>query len=114
MKTVLEEDFGVPVRWAENESWDTRQNARLSAHVLEEAGVRRILLVTHAAHMRRATHEFEASGLEVLPAPTAWLGGEGGAPATNLRSWTPNPNTAYSAWFALHEILGELAYRLGR
>ena len=42
---------------------------------LEAAGVRRILLVTHAMHMKRARDAFEAAGLEVVPAPTAWLGG---------------------------------------
>lgn len=114
MKAALEEDFGIPVRWAEDASWDTRQNARLSARMLEEAGVQRILLVTHAAHMRRARREFEASGLQVLPAPTAWLGGDAGAPASKARSWTPSANTAYAAWFALHEMLGELAYRIAR
>lgn len=114
MKTVLEEDFGVAVRWTEAASWDTRQNARLSAKLLNEAGIHRILLVTHAAHMRRASREFEAAGLEVIPAPTAWLAGEEGAAPGKLRSWMPSPNTAYAGWFALHEMLGELAYRLGR
>lgn len=114
MKTALEEDFGVPVRWAEATSWDTRQNARLSARLLDEAGVRQILLVTHAAHMRRASREFEASGLEVIPAPTAWLAGEDGAAPEKLRSWIPSQNTAYAGWFAMHELLGELAYRLSR
>lgn len=114
MKTALEEDFGIAVRWAETASRDTRENARLSARLLDEAGVHRILLVTHAAHMRRAKREFAAAGLEVIPAPTAWLAGEDGAAPGKLRSWTPSQNTAYAGWFALHELLGELAYRLSR
>ncbi|MDR1424753.1 MAG: YdcF family protein [Azoarcus sp.] len=111
MKAVLEEEFNVPVRWAEESSLDTRQNARNSAVILKEAGAGRVLLVTHAAHMRRAQEEFEAQGIAVTAAPTAWLGGRhDDNPLPSL----PNPNSFYGGWYALHEWLGLVAYRMGR
>ncbi len=112
MQAVLEIDFGIPVRWVETASLDTRQNARRSAELLHPAGVQRILLVTHAAHMPRAQAEFEAQGLEVIPAPTAWLGGAGGS--EQVLAALPGPTSAYAGWYAAHEWLGNLAYRLSR
>ncbi|THF62935.1 YdcF family protein [Pseudothauera nasutitermitis] len=112
MRQALEEEFGVPVRWAERASLDTRQNAQFSAVLLHAAGVRRIALVTHAAHLPRARAEFEAAGLEVIDAPTAWLGFPGGTPrALDL---LPGAGAAYASWMATHEWLGRLAYRLSR
>ena len=112
MQAALEIDFGVPARWVERASLDTRQNAQFSAVPLHAAGVRRILLVTHAAHMPRARAEFEAQGFEVIPAPTAWLGGTDSS--DQLPSLLPSAASAYAGWYATHEWLGLLAYRLMR
>ena len=112
MKTAMEEDFRVPVRWMETASLDTRQNAEFSAPQLHAAGVRRILLVTHAAHMPRAQAAFEDAGLQVIPAPTAWLGGTGAG--DQVLGELPGPTTAYAGWYAVHEWLGLLTYRLTR
>jgi uncharacterized SAM-binding protein YcdF (DUF218 family) len=87
MQAVLEKEFGVKVRWVEDASADTRENARLSAPLLRDAGVKRVLLVTHAWHMRRALGEFAAAGLNAVPAPTGY---EAGAPST-LLDWLPTP-----------------------
>ena len=112
MRAVLEEDFGVPVRWVENASLDTRQNAQLSAVALRAAGVRRVLLVTHAVHMPRAQAVFEDAGVQVIPAPTAWLGGPDAG--DTLLGALPGASSAYAGWYAAHEWLGLLAYRLTR
>lgn len=113
MKAALQEDFGVTVRWKEDRSLDTRQNARYSAQILQQQGIGSILLVTHAAHMRRAQIEFESQGIKVIPAPTAWQGPRAG---DEDRGWPalPSPSAAYAGWYALYEWLGLLAYRLSR
>lgn len=72
MKAVLENDFGVAVRWTESSSADTHDNALNSASILHKAGMRRVVLVTHAWHMRRAQAEFAQAGLDTLPAPTGF------------------------------------------
>lgn len=111
MQAALKEDFGLSARWVEARSLDTRENAQLSAKILHEAGIQRIVLVTHAAHMRRSLESFEAAGLQVTPAPTAYLGhGEGDEPVPRL----PNMNAAYAGAYAVHEWLGLIAYRLNR
>jgi len=108
MKTVLEEEFAVPVRWAEENSLDTHENARNSAAILKPEGIERIVLVTHAAHMRRAQKEFEAYGLATVAAPTSWLAGPRAGDVLPL----PGPGAAYNGWYALHEWLGLLAARM--
>lgn len=112
MRATLETDFGVIPRWIESASRDTRENARLSAAQLKAAGVERIVLVTHAVHIPRAQAEFESQGLQVVPAPTAWLGGD---PASgDIPSVLPTANAAYAGWIATHEWLGRAAYRITR
>jgi uncharacterized SAM-binding protein YcdF (DUF218 family) len=72
MAQVLRDEFQVPVRWIEGRSQDTWQNAAESALILNEAGIQKIFLVTHAFHMPRARACFEAHGFEVVDAPTAF------------------------------------------
>jgi uncharacterized SAM-binding protein YcdF (DUF218 family) len=110
MKAALEEDFRIPVKWTEPDSLDTHENARNSARLLKPLGIRHIILVTHAAHMKRAQNEFESQGLTVTIAPTAWLARRDTKNGLPL----PGPNTATAGWFALHEWLGLLAYRISR
>ncbi len=70
---VAAQDYGLPLRWAEASSRDTRENAAHTLPMLAAAGVKQIILVTHEAHMRRALRAFEAEaaplGLRVLAAP---------------------------------------------
>jgi uncharacterized SAM-binding protein YcdF (DUF218 family) len=69
MAQVLDEEFGVPVRWIEAQSLNTAQNATFSASLLTNAGIRRVYLVTSAWHMRRAGEQFTRAGITVVPAP---------------------------------------------
>jgi len=70
MRRTLEQEFGVPVQWTEERSLNTRDNANYSFQTLQGEGIDRIILVTHASHMLRASAEFERAGFNVTPAPT--------------------------------------------
>jgi uncharacterized SAM-binding protein YcdF (DUF218 family) len=70
MRAALEKEFNVAVRWTEERSRNTHENAQFAAAILKRDGVRRIALVAHGSDIRRARAEFEAAGLEVVPAPT--------------------------------------------
>ncbi len=52
------------------DAWTTREEALRGGALLQAKGVRRILLVTDAYHMRRARALFEQAGFEVVAAPT--------------------------------------------
>ena len=106
---VLQEDFGVAVRWQEGASRTTWENATLSAPLLREAGVKRIVLVTQAWHMPRARWCFERQGFAVVPAPMGFLGQPSGRP---LGGWLPEAKAVWQNGLLLNEALGLLAYPL--
>jgi len=100
---ALEHEFGVAVRWRENRSLDTADNASMSAELLRAAGIRRIVLVTQAFHMPRARRLFTAAGLEVVPAPTE-LGSH--VWPKHFLEWLPQASALHNSYYALHEWLG--------
>lgn len=63
--------LGVPqdALWLENKSQNTRENAVFSKLILDEKGIKKILLITSAAHMPRAVAVFQKLGIEVIPLP---------------------------------------------
>jgi len=74
MERVLKTEYGIGPRWIEKDSRNTAENAEFSARMLRAAGVRRVLLVTHSYHFARAQPQFERSGIEIVPAPTGFMG----------------------------------------
>ena len=108
MRAVLEREFGVPVAWMEDRSRNTRENAKFSAPLLKTAGIRRIYLVSQVWHLPRAIPEFEREGFTVVP---AGIGYQPTGPAT-LFDVLPNPHALVSSYYAFHEWIGLVWYRL--
>lgn len=108
MKEVLEGDFRGQVRWVENRSRDTAENAAFSARLLKAAGVSRIALVSQPWHLARGVPLFEGQGITVFPAPT----GYSTEPRAFWVSLLPRPGALQESGQALHEWLGLLAGRL--
>lgn len=108
MATALREDFGVPVRWVENRSRNTAENAGLSSAILRADGVTHVLLVTDAMHMERARTVFQRQGLRVTDAPTMFFGDQ----ARSLGAWVPSAEGMRRSWYASYELIGIAWYRL--
>lgn len=108
MKQVLEQEYYVPVRWVEDSSDNTLENARHSHDLLSREGMTRIYLVTHAWHMPRSVQVFERAGFEVIPAATAFTTRY----RTNLLSFVPNASALLESYLYMHEVVGMLWYRL--
>jgi uncharacterized SAM-binding protein YcdF (DUF218 family) len=103
MSATLARDLAVPVRWAENHSRDTFENARFSARILRADGIHRILLVTSSPHEWRAAREFAGAGLEVVPAP---VGGD--TPRQyGVVDFVPTAHGLHRSHDALYELIGE-------
>jgi uncharacterized SAM-binding protein YcdF (DUF218 family) len=109
MTEVMVRDFRVPVRWQEGRSHTTLENAEFSAQMLQKDGIRRVLLVTQAAHMPRARWCFERAGLEVVTAPVGFMS------VPNLRplgGWLPESKSMWQTGILLNEVAGQIAYPL--
>lgn len=107
MRRALEQEFNVSVRWLESESINTRENAEFSARILQAEGFRRVLLVSHSWHLPRATEAFSRAGLEVIPAPTAFV-----RPQLSPLAFLPNATALGNSSNAMHEWIGRLWYWL--
>ncbi|MEE4239582.1 MAG: YdcF family protein [Anderseniella sp.] len=108
MQQVLQSEYGIAPAWVEDASLTTWDNARLSTHLLRQDGVERIVLITHAWHLRRAVPLFEAQGLSVVPAGIQF----GSTRVDALFDVLPTPNGLRDSSYALHEWLGILWYKL--
>lgn len=109
MAETLKADYGIMPRWIETESRNTAENAIFSSMMLKRDGVRRVLLVTHAWHMKRALAAFVSNGMAVTPAPTAFYfpDGEGFWPRL-----IPSLARLRMSGYAAHEIAGVMWYRI--
>jgi uncharacterized SAM-binding protein YcdF (DUF218 family) len=110
MRQILTEEFQIPVRWIETTSRNSWENAAFSQTILKTAGIERIYLVTQAWHMPRARMAFEAVGLEVLPAPTGFLHGDGDTPL--ILDFLPSSMALLTNYYIAHELIGNVWYRL--
>lgn len=108
MKSVLENEFHILVRWIEDSSKDTRENAYNSYSVLNKYKVNHIALVTHAWHMPRAVREFERVGFKVVPASTAYVTQH----KTNMLAFIPSASALLKSRIFIHEIVGMIWYWL--
>ncbi len=107
MARTLRDDFKTPVRWLEQQSNTTAENAQQSIPVLKQAGIQRILLVTDAMHMPRAQAIFRHYGIAVVPAPTRFVS----AASLSAADFIPKAGALASSHYAMHEWIGLYWYR---
>ena len=108
MDRELQKIFSTPATFVETQSRSTAENATYTHAMLAPTGKTRIVLVTHAMHMRRARLLFEKAGFEVVPAPTAFVPGW----HLTMMSLVPTSRALDTSSEALHEIMGYIYYRV--
>lgn len=118
MRRFLEQELGVPVAALEDASRNTRENAERTTPLLRAAGIHRVLLVTDAWHMPRAMDAFRRAGVDAVPAPTYFLSASRRLPREPIdpderaRRWLPQAASFHASYYAIHELLGTVYYRL--
>ncbi|MBI3562106.1 MAG: YdcF family protein [Gammaproteobacteria bacterium] len=109
IKRIIEQDYHGTVRWAESHSRNTYENAEFSYAILHKAGISKIILVTHALHMRRSLEVFEKAGFSVIPAPVGYH-------LLSHEPWyiqlAPQESSLHNMAELFHEWLGRVWYRL--
>lgn len=106
---IAEREFGRPLKWVENESRDTRENAMKTVALLQAQGIEQIVLVTQDYHMRRSVRNFERAAegrqIRIIAAPMDLP--VGGRPMAV--DWLPSRRGYEVNWLVLHEWVGLLA-----
>jgi uncharacterized SAM-binding protein YcdF (DUF218 family) len=105
---IAAEEFRQVIRWQEEDSRDTRENAAHTLALLRPAGIDHVVLVTHGYHMPRALRDFrEAAGpaITIEPAPMG-LAKNLDMPALD---WMPSGPGFVRMRQVLHEIVGKAA-----
>jgi uncharacterized SAM-binding protein YcdF (DUF218 family) len=108
MARSMQTDFGISVKWREEQSLDTLDNANFSAKILKSEGITRVLVVTHASHLPRALPAFERAGMIAIAAPTSFTPNQ---PQT-IFTWLPSAWAGARLYDNLHEMIGVLWYDL--
>ena len=117
MSRVLQDDFRVPVRWREDRSLNTFENAAFSAEILRRAGVPSALLITQCRDMARALWSFYAVGYPVTPAICSrqqaprLQHSDDEVQSLSASSFFPQVPSLLTSYRALHELIGLWWYR---
>lgn len=109
LEGVMQRILQLPVKWVENRSTTTWENAVQTDALLTDAGIRRAWVVTHAWHMPRALYAFQDRRVEYLPASVTF-GANLYLQHTGAR-WIPQTNALVRSSIALHEWLGLYWYQ---
>lgn len=104
---IATQEFGRPLKWIEETSRDTRENAALTAGLMKRQGIREVVLVTHDFHEPRALRAFEdaAAGALVLHAAPV---GDVMQPSWEPFDWIPTVTGFEQVHGVLHEAFGRL------
>ena len=103
-RASVAQDYGLALRWVDDQSRDTAENAANLHALLARDGVQRIALVTQAWHMPRAQQAFERAGFNVTPAPTGFTLVQ----QRSLLEWLPTAHGLQASREVLREWLGLL------
>ena len=107
MRDALRDEFGIEVRWVEDASRTTAENAARTAGILRASGISRVVLVTHSFDVPRAGAEFAAHGIETVPAAT-------NVPAPyvdRVSDFLPSMSALQESYYALYELLANAVRR---
>lgn len=104
MRDVMQEEFGVPVRWVETASHTTWENAAFTDRILSADGVKSAWVVTQSWHMPRALLAFKDKQVQYLPASVTFA-------SSNYwqhqwMRWIPQSTALNRSNIALHEWFG--------
>ncbi len=110
MARVLREEYKVEVRWLEEKSHTTWENAMFSDVILQSEGIKSAWLVTQDWHMARAMQVFSRGVVEYIPASVSYNVGVGWNQL--WFKYIPQAKALSLSSICFHEWLGILWYKI--
>ena len=104
---IATQEFGQPLKWLEERSRDTRENAALTIALLKTQGITQVLLVTHDVHEPRALRAFREAAPDTMQIVAAPLGTLALRPPGAI-AWLPTGDGFVKVRDVLREALGRL------
>lgn len=92
----------------EDKSRDTKENAIFVKGIAEKKGIKKVVLITSAFHMKRSVGLFKKYYPQVLPYPTGYRTSRS---AYTVMSYMPNAENITSIAYSIKEYLGIVFYR---
>lgn len=108
MKTGLERQFAVPVTWSEEYSRNTYENAAYTAKLLREANIGIVVVVAQAPDLPRIIWSFRRVEIQALPWPVIHTAPE----VDQVEDFLPSTRSLAQSAYAIHELIGNLYYRV--
>jgi uncharacterized SAM-binding protein YcdF (DUF218 family) len=108
MKVALEQYFAVPVTWSEDRSRTTYENVVYTTQLLQKANIRTVVVIAQARDTPRAIWCFERVGLRAIP----WPAPRTGLKVDRIADFLPSTGALDASFYALHELIGGLYYRM--
>ena len=102
----------------EGDSVNTHENAIFTQQILEDQGIKKILLVTSAFHIPRALKIFQHLGIDAIPAPTDFYVSKQElqeldySVESKILSFIPNPKSLDRTTMVIKEYIGTFVYWL--
>jgi uncharacterized SAM-binding protein YcdF (DUF218 family) len=103
---IAAQDFGRPLKWVEDRSRDTRENAERSVNLLRSAGIDHVLVVTHGWHMPRALRAFSEVAGPAMRVEAAPMGLASRNLQTPALRWMPSAKGFTAMRRIGHELIG--------
>lgn len=93
----------------EENSKTTAENAKYTEEIAKNLKYKKVIVVTSATHMNRAKKSFEKLGLEVIPAPGAYISDY---ERYDIMAYLPRTSNIEMIFRGLWEYIGEIYYKL--
>jgi len=107
MNQIMVNVFKLYPQYLEINGINTAQQALEVKNILANDGITKVILVTHAWHMKRAVVEFKKQQFDVIPAPMGFAATARGEP-----QFMPSAAALSSSSRALHEHYGLFYFKL--
>lgn len=105
---VARDDHALPLRWAEDQSRDTGENAALTLPLLRKDGIKTLVLVTHDMHMPRSLQAFRREAGDAITVVAAPVGQRRDAIST-WQDWRPSSSGLARVNYAVYEWIAQVA-----